>query len=519
MSVPAASHIPAHPRRVDQIVSHWAAVSPSRTALIERSGLWSYADLDASIKVSRIWLVESGVRPGDRVMIVGDNCRALVALFLAVVRLDAWPVVVNPRLADQEIDQIRAHSCARVIILTANVSPRAKAHAERYQAASADLPNVGNISVAPIDDAVEPERIERDPTQQVAALVYTSGSTGRPKGVMLTHTNLLFVARMAGAMRRLYVNDRVYAVLPMSHILGLAGVMLSTLYYGATLYMTPRFDPGATLSALANDGLSVMLGTPNMYALLSEYVTLKQLATITHPALRLLAVAGAPLDSATKSDIETIFQQPLHNGYGVTECSATIALRPLDEHVADLSVGRLLPGLEAKLVGMNGVATVGPNEVGELLVRGPSVMKGYYRSPDETAAVLSDGWFNTQDLARLEGEYLFLVGRTKELIIRSGFNVYPSEVEAVLNAHPSVRQSAVIGRKTHGDEEIIAFIAPIAGTSITEANIAEHAAQHLASYKRPSRFFIVHDLPLTANGKILKSALPALADTLVLAKN
>lgn len=519
MSVTATSHIPAHPLRVDEIVSHWAAVCPSRTALIERTGLWSYADLETSIEVSRIWLVESGVRSGDRVIIVGENCRALVALFLAIVRLDAWPVVVNPRLSDQEIHQIRAHSRARLMIFTANVSPRAKAHAERYQAASADPLKVGKIAVTLTDDAVEPERVEHDPTQQVAALVYTSGSTGRPKGVMLTHTNLLFVARMSGAMRRLGANDRVYAVLPMSHILGLTGVMLSTLFYGATLYITPRFDPGATLSALASDGVSVMLGTPSMYALLSEYVTLRQLPAVPHPALRLLAVAGAPLDPAIKSGIETMFQQPLHNGYGVTECAPTISLTPLGERLADLSVGRLLPGLEAKLVRMDGAATVGPNEVGELLVRGPNVMKGYYRAPDETAAVLSDGWFNTKDLARFEDEYLFIVGRTKELIIRSGFNVYPAEIEAVLNAHASVRQSAVIGRKIQGDEEIIAFIEPVAGASITEAKIAEDAAQHLASYKRPSRIFIVHDLPVTANGKILKSALPALADTLVAAKN
>jgi long-chain acyl-CoA synthetase len=419
--------VPAHTNRVDEIAAHWATASPNRTALVERAGTWSYADLNASIAASRNWLVETGVRPGDRVMIVGDNCRVLVALFLAIVRLDAWPLVVNARLSDHEIDQIRAHSGARLIIFTVGASPKAKVHAERYQTVSADPLNAGLIAITPPDSAVEPQRVELDPLQQVAALVYTSGTTGHPKGVMLTHANLLYVARTAGAMRGLCLEDRFYAVLPISHILGLTGVMLSTLYYGATLYLTPRFDPAATLRALDAERISVVLGTPSMYALLGEYVKGKGLATVPHPALRLLAVAGAPLDPAIKSEIESMFGQPLHNGYGITECSPTISLIPSGERRGDLSVGRILPGLETKLVGLDGDATVGASDVGELLIRGPNVMKGYYKAPEETAAVLSqDGWFSTHDLARFEGEYLFIEGRTKEIIICSGFNVYPA---------------------------------------------------------------------------------------------
>jgi long-chain acyl-CoA synthetase len=505
--------------RVDEIAAHWAKVLPTRPALIERAGVWSYADLNASIVASRNWLVEHGVRPGDRVMIVGDNCRVLVALFFAIVRLDAWPLMVNARLSDHEIDQIRAHSGARLMIFTVSESPQAKVHAERYQTVSADLLNTGMIAITQADSAVEPEIVELDPMQQVAALVYTSGTTGRPKGVMLTHANLLFVARTTGDIRGLCVDDRFYAVLPMSHVLGLTGVMLSTLYYGATLYLTPRFDPAAALRALDAERISVVLGTPSMYALLAEYMKGKRLTTVPHPALRLLAVAGAPLDLVIKSEIEGMFGKPLHNGYGITECSPSIALMPAGERRSDLSVGRILPGLEAKLVDLDGFATMGASEVGELLIRGPNVMKGYYKAPEETAAVLSpDGWFNTQDLARFEGEYLFIAGRTKELIICSGFNVYPAEIEAVLNAHESVTQSAVIGRQTRGDEEVIAFIQPVAGSALTAATIEKYAAQHLASYKRPSRFFIVSQLPATSSGKILKSALPGLALALTVGK-
>ena len=203
---------------------------------------------------------------------------------------------------------------------------------------------------------------------------------------------------------------------------------------------------------------------------------------------------------ATKQVAQAAFGLPLHNGYGITECAPTITLTPLDAPRGDCSIGRLLPGVEAKLV----------ND--ELYVRSPGVMKGYYRAPEETAAAVDgEGWFKTGDLARREDESWFIVGRAKEMIIRFGFNVYPAEIEGVLNAHPAVARSAVIGLAKDGTEDILAFVHPAPGASPTEAELADFAAAQLAPYKRPTRIRLLAEMPMSPAGKILKHELLKLA--------
>ena len=335
---------------------------------------------------------------------------------------------------------------------------------------------------------------------------------------MLTHRNLLYVAKVSGLLRNLGPADRVYGVLPASHVLGLSVVLLGSLYHGATLHLTPRFDPAATLAAIERDRLTFIIGAPGLYALLAEYAKSKGIARIENHSLRVIAAAGAPLDPTIKAATEALFGMPLNNGYGITECAPSISQTRLDRPRQDCSVGPAWPGVEVKLVGPDG-APVPPGDVGELHVRGPGVMKGYYRAPEETAAAIdAEGWFNTRDLARLDGDHLVIVGRAKELIIRFGFNVYPPEVETVLNAHPAVTQSAVIGRSVAGTEEIIAFAQPAPNATVSSAELAEHAARQLAPYKRPTEIFVLPALPTAANGKILKSALAPLAEELLARK-
>ncbi|MGH7837528.1 MAG: class I adenylate-forming enzyme family protein, partial [Candidatus Binataceae bacterium] len=370
------------------------------------------------------------------------------------------------------------------------------------------------IGVGPLNEGVEPEPLGDDPTNHVAALIYTSGTTGLPKGVMLTHRNLLFVAAVSSRIRALSSDDRVYGILPMSHAVGLSVVLLGTLLSGATLYLSPRFDPIAALAALEKDALTVVLGVPAMFALLVEYAKLKELESLRFPALRIISSSGAPLDFALKVSVEKLFGLVLYNGYGVTECSPNIAQAIIEAPRKDTSVGRVFPGIEVQLVGTDG-KSVRDGEVGELHVRGPNVMKGYYSAPEETAAAIdAEGWFNTRDLARLEDGNLFIVGRSKELIVRFGFNVYPAEVEAVLNAHPAVARSAVIGRSvegTEGDEELVAFVQLLPGLTLTAAELAEHTARQLAPYKRPSLILFIPTMPLTPTGKIVKDELAAMA--------
>jgi long-chain acyl-CoA synthetase len=498
------------PLRISDVVRPWAERSPDRTALVDSDGSWTYGQLAAAIAETRRWLLARAIRPGDRVMIVGENCRALVAVILATAALDAWPVIVSARLSDREIDEIRDHSGARRVLYTP-ASPQARSHGARHGATMVDVVQLGPLGIGPLNEATEPEPVEAEGSAQVAALIYTSGTIGRPKGVMLTHRNLLYVAAVAGMIRALGQDDRVYGVLPISHIVGLTVIVLGTLLRGASLYLCPRFDPAAALTALERDRLTVMLGVPAMYQLLLEYVKRKGLGSIAHPALRNLSSCGAPLDPALKSDVERLFGMPLHNGYGITECSPTIAQTRVENPPTDCSVGEVLPGLEIKLIRPDGkaVSCGGP---GELWVRGPNVMKGYYRAEDETAAAIDgEGWFNTQDLACIENGNLYIVGRTKELIIRFGFNVYPAEIEAVLNAHPAVTQSAVIGQQVGGNEDVVAFVQLMPGSPITAAELADYAAQKLVSYKRPSRIFVIPAMPASSTGKILKRELTSMA--------
>jgi long-chain acyl-CoA synthetase len=504
------------PARICDIVQRWSTRSPERLALVENSGSWTFQQLESAVAETERWLVDLRVRPGDRVVVVFENCRAFVAILFALARLDAWPVLVNSRLSAQEVDAIREHCGARRIIYTTSVSVQAREHAKRHGAVTQDAPAIGPVAVGPLNEQVEPEPIDPEASQRIAALIYTSGTTGLPKGVMLTHRNLLFVAAVSAKIRSLTPEDRLYSVLPMSHAVGLSVVFLGALLSGATLYLSSRFDPVAALATLEKERLTVVLGAPSMFSLLADYAKMKGLTTLEFPSLRIISSSGAPLQPVLKSQIESLFGMTLYNGYGVTECSPNISQAVVGERRTDTSVGRVLAGVEVQLVGAD-QRPVAEGEVGELWVRGPNVMKGYYRASEETAAAINrDGWFNTRDLARLENGYLFIVGRTKELIIRFGENVYPAEVEAVLNAHPAVVRSAVIGRTvdgTQGGEEVIAYVELAPSAKVAETDLAQHAAKHLAPYKRPSQIVFVSAMPLTPTGKVIKGELAKMTPT------
>jgi acyl-CoA synthetase (AMP-forming)/AMP-acid ligase II len=479
--------------------------------LVESSGTWTYRELSTAVAQTKSWLIGSGVRPGDRVLIVCENCRAFVAVLLAAAAMDAWPVLANAKLSAGEIDAIREHSGARRAIYTTSASAHAAEHAKRHNAVVAEAAGLGPIGLGALNESTAPEPVDADPANRVAALIYTSGTTGIPKGVMLTHKNLLFISAVSAKIRSLTPNDRLYGILPMSHAVGLSVVLLGTLLSGATLYLSPRFDPTAARAALERDALTVVLGVPAMFSQFIQYAKLRKLESLNFPALRIISSSGAPLDPAIKSATEKLFGLVLHNGFGITECGPTIAQTRVDSPRTDVSVGRALPGVELRFVGQDG-QPVPDGEIGELWVRGPNVMKGYYRASQETAsAINSEGWFNARDLARLQDGNLFIVGRTKELIVRSGFNVYPVDVEAVLNAHPAVVQSAVIGRSVPGDEQVLAFVQLSPGWQVTIGELAAYAAQHLALYKRPTEIFLVPVMPVTPTGKIIKSELAKIA--------
>jgi long-chain acyl-CoA synthetase len=499
-----AQLLAALPPRISAIARRWAALTPQAPALHDAGRYWSYAELADAVKQAAALLRAWQLRPGDRLAVIGENCIGQVVLTFAAADLDVWIVPVNGRLAAREVDQVLRHSGARrALYLPLAMCPETATHAARHGAQPVDTP-CGQSLLGPLNMACVPEPTHAAAQEQVAALLYTTGTTGQPKGVMLSHRNLLYVAAVSSALRGVTPQDRVYGVLPLSHVYGLTSVLLGTLYAGACLYLCPRFSVDALLAALHDQRLSIVQGVPAMYARLLEKLGD---ATPLPTQLRFAYAGGSPLSPDLKARVEKLLGLPLHNGYGLTESAPTVSQTRLDQPRSDTSVGHAIPGVEVRVTVLGNDPTCG-----ELQIRGPNVMLGYYREAELSAAAIdAEGWLNTGDLVRQHADgALFIVGRSKELIIRSGFNVYPLEVETVLNAHPSVTQSAVVGRGgAHGDEEIVAFVELDPQHPASMATLQHYLADQLAPYKRPSRIVAMDALPAAASGKILKARLPA----------
>ncbi|WP_420404525.1 class I adenylate-forming enzyme family protein [Nisaea sp.] len=497
------------------IVDRRAVDAPNRILLSDDTVSLDGKGLKAAVDGAEQALRDYGVRGGDRVLLVNENSVALQVLIFALSRIGAWTVLVNARLTDAEIGKIADHSGARTTLYTTGVSPDASGHADATGAAPFDIGPIGDVRIAPLNEDAVPEPLDKDGTAQVAALIYTSGTTGQPKGVMLTHDNLLFIAEASGTIRKIGPDDLAYGVLPTSHVFGLASVFLGTLVHGGHLRTVSRFAPAEAARALAEDAVTIFQGVPAMYAHLLE-LSAKRGAPLPAPKLRYLSAGGAPLDLAIKARVEEMWNQPLHNGYGLTETSPTVTTTRMEAPATDETVGPVLPGIECRIADqVSGLPRTG-GEVGEIWVRGANVMKGYYRDPEQTAKVMtSDGWFKTGDLGRIDEDgNLYVVGRLKELIIRSGFNVYPAEVEGALAAHPDVALSAVVGRSSGDNEEVVAFVQPIAGRNIDRDALESYMRANLAPYKCPSHYVFLAALPATATGKILKAQLKQEAENL-----
>ena len=283
------------PRRIHEVTASQVAEAPDRIALVEDGASWSYRDLDQRVGEIATVLSSLGIRPGDRMVIVSENCIALAALLLATSRLDAWAIVANPRLSARELDQIRDHSGARRMFFTSGISKEAAAHASRYGAENRRIGPLLEIGIGPLNESATVEPVEADPVKQVAVLIYTSGTTGTPKGVMLSHDNLLISAKTTAYFRRINQDDKIYLVLPISHIVGIS-LLIMTLMVGGTVRMVSKYDPAATARAIAEEGVTILNGVPATYQRLLEYKSVSGVEQLARGSLRLIAVAGAPLD-------------------------------------------------------------------------------------------------------------------------------------------------------------------------------------------------------------------------------
>ncbi|MFK7945173.1 MAG: class I adenylate-forming enzyme family protein [Paracoccaceae bacterium] len=483
-------------RRIHELI---ASNSPDVTAVIGHDGrAFTYAELHDATRELTEQLRLHGIRQGDRVVVVAENCVAFVSTMLALSHLDAVTIPVNARLTGSEIQRIADHADARCLLLTSDASDIARDHAAAFGAVTLEKLSAGSLAITPLR-SVSPEHIPRD-ASHTAVLMYTSGTTGAPKGVMLSHGNLLFSVPVGARLRALIPEDIVLGLLPCTHIFGLTSVVLAPLSVGARLILMQRFDVEVTLDHL-RDGVTVLPAVPQIYiALLNR---LRESSDTFRHALRFAYAGGAPMLPSVKKAVEETLGVPLHNGYGLTEAAPSVAATRAGAPRDDGSVGPALDGVEVHVERPNA------DGIGEILVRGPNVTKGYFRQPEATqAATTKEGFLRTGDLGRMgrDGE-LYLVGRLKELIIHSGFNVYPPEVETALTSHPAVELAAVVGRASNGNEDVIAFIT--LNTPLTEDNLRSWCRERLAAYKVPARIFVLESMPQAATGKILKHQLLA----------
>ncbi|TWO73352.1 acyl--CoA ligase [Caenimonas sedimenti] len=499
--------------RVDHYVTAIAA-DPARAdvpALLTQDEQVSYRELADRITRCAGSLAAAGLAAGQRAVLVGENSVDMIVVLLAVMRLGAWAVPLNARMSAVEIDGICAH-CAPRLCYFSGESAEATAHAGRFGAAGGEGDGLSRGSIALREDGVQPDGSDDGSAHDVAVMIYTSGSTGKPKGVMLTHANLDFVSQASLAQQVLLPGDRIFHALPISHSFGLISALLCALRVGASLLLCTRFSAEQLADALRHRGMTVFQGVPAMYARLIEWAE-RSGEALTPNRLRMAYIGGSQIDATRKAQAERLLGIRLHHGYGLTE-SAPAATRTFGHPPpSEITAGWPIPGIE--VVVRDGAGQVlPPGEPGEVCIRGPNVMKGYFRDPDQTrAAIDADGWLHTGDVGRFgpEGD-LTIVGRIKEMIIRGGFNVYPAEVEAAIAAHAGVAQCAVLGHAVAGDEEIVAFIEPQAGARIDTRALEQFLRGRLSPYKIPRRWHVMDRLPAAATGKLLK---PALREMLV----
>lgn len=481
------------------ILDRQCALRPNAPAFSDTTGTrWNYRDLSVACEALTAELGSHGVEAGDRVVVLSENCCAAVAALFAISRLGAVAVPVNARMSAAEVNRILDHARPAALLATTGVSEEAAGHAVRLNAVPCE--GVwGQLHLA----LPYPSTPHDDP--ELAVLLYTTGTTGAPKGVMLSHANMCFGGKTSAQLRDMTAEDVIYGVLPTTHVFGLASVVTAAIYIGAQVRLEARFSPAKLYQALQG-GVTLLSAVPQMHALLMQYTREQGHESLQDCPLRYVSSGAAPLDPDWKRRAEGFYGVALQNGYGMTETTAGICATRSLIGDPDISVGPALPGVEVRV---DQDVEGGGAGLGEVLTRGPHVMLGYYQSAEETAKVLDgDGWLRTGDLGRLDDTgLLHIEGRAKELIIHGGFNVFPPEVEAALNAHPQVVQSAVVGRRVQGDEQVLAFVQVADGDEPDEADLRAFVADQLAGYKRPSRIVMALSLPAAPTGKILKHKL------------
>ena len=504
---------------VSDVISAIAGEQPRHPCLILGERRFSYGQVDAHSSALASALYELGIEKGDRIALNLPNWPEFVISMFAAAKLGATIVPLNPRYTTPELQYMLRHSEAAVCI-TAETWEGIDflARFENFLAALPDLQYIVSVGdedlwyddrVYQFEDLVSsgegrPLRpVEVDPDGDIFSILYTSGTMGKPKGVSLTHTNLLSTALATADALQLTPDDVVYGVNTLFNVFGLAPGVLGTMGAGSALVLQQDVQPAEALEVVEREKVTVYHGVPTSFILDLHEPTLSERDL---SSLRTGVIAGAPVSE----DLVTRIQREMVPGisivYGLTETGSTVTVTRRDDREAKQlgTVGRPIPGTEVRVLDFDG-SPLPIESIGEIVVRGPGVMRGYYRQPGETAQVFTDdGYFLTGDLGMVDDEgYLHVVGRRKEMIIRGGFNVYPREVEYRLHAHPAVLDVAVVGLPHEVLGEVTcACIVLVEGAIVTGEEIKEFCREMLADYKIPDLVRFLDNFPMTGSGKV-----------------
>jgi len=490
---------------LDHVLQQRSALSKHKTFVKFDGVKFSYREMDRLVTVFASELVRRGMKPGDRVALLCQNCPHYIAAYFGIIRGGGIVLPLNNLLTAEEIDFILNDAGVTICLYDADCAGTAVKlkHSDKRS-----FFTLSELAFAKSDTAsfTPPAHTADD----VSTILYTSGTTGRPKGALLTHRNILANALAARQAIHVTHRDKFVVFLPLFHSFTFTVCVVLPLVTGAMISLLPSVRPfNRVVKSLILDRITLFVAIPTVYKILAE----KNMPWFVKLLLNLrLCVSGAaPLPVKVINQFESAFKVPLLEGYGLTEASPVVSINPLEkERRKPGTVGLPLPGLKVKVVDDSG-GELPPGIAGELLVKGPNVMQGYLNKPEDTAMTIRDGWLYTGDIATIDQSgHIRIIDRKKDLIIIDGLNVYPYEVEEVLYKHESVLDCSMIGmphEHEEGKELAIMYVVLREGMQATQKTLRDYLSQHIAHYKIPRRFIFTKELPRTATGKIMKKEL------------
>jgi len=499
-----------------QLLDESAKKFPKKIALIFGAKKISYTQLNNFSKRLAAALYDLGVREFDNIAVWLPSCPEFVYSFFAILRLKATVVPINTMFKREEARFIVEDCHAKVLICSIdklddseNILSRSH-HLKKVicHTKPKDKKTFFDFNTL-VEKAEKLKKTVKINDYDLAEIVYTSGTTGRPKGACLSHKNLVSNVKDCAEIIRFNERDCMICILPLFHSFSSTVCMLLPLYAGARIVIMRAIRPfKRVLRSIFKHRVSVFAAIPSIYSILSEakISPLKRFINIFINPIRLYISGAAALPFSVWERFEKKFKRPLLQGYGLTEASPVVSLNPLKGRKKPESIGMVLPSVEVKVINEEG-RQLPSGEVGELLVKGPNVMQGYYNLKEETKKVLKEGWLYTGDLAKIDEDgFIYIMGRIKEMINVRGFNVYPREIEDLLYKYPHVKEAAVVGvTHRHRGEVPVAFVA--AKKQLKEREIIHYLRANLASYKTPLKVLFKDSLPKNPTGKILKKEL------------